>query len=58
MLRGILESITGPMTNSQFSEVMNLTTTDILVNGIGFGRKTNLAGVVEVAEISFRILQR
>lgn len=58
MLRDILEASIGPMTTAQFAELMDLTTTDIRVNGIGFGRRTNLAGVVRVAEISFRILQR
>jgi len=58
MLRNILESSVGPLTNAQFAEVMDLTTTDIRVNGIGFGRMTSMAGVIQVAEISFRLLSR
>ena len=58
MLRKILESIVGPMTDSQFAEVMDLATTDIRVNNIGFGRRTSLGDVVRVAKISFRILSR
>ena len=58
MLRTILERTIGSLTTSQFAELMDLTTTDIRVNGIGFGRMTSLAGVVQVAEISFRILSR
>ena len=58
MLRTILESRTGPLTNSQFAELMDLTTTDIRVNGIGFGRMTSLGNVIQVAEISFRVLSR
>ena len=58
MLRTILESRTGPLTNSQFAELMDLTTTDIRVNGIGFGKMTNLGNVLQVAEISFRVLSR
>ena len=42
MLKQILERTTGPLTNSQFAELMDLTTTDIRVNGIGFGRMTSL----------------
>jgi len=58
MLRNILEASVGPLTNTQFAEVMDLTTTDIRTNNIGFGRRTSLADVVQVAEISFRILSR
>jgi len=58
MLRQILEHTTGPLTNAQFAELMDLTTTDIRVNGIGFGRLTSLGNVLQVAEISFRVLSR
>ena len=58
MLRTILERTTGPLTNAQFAELMDLTTTDIRVNGIGFGRMTSLGNVLQVAEISFRVLSR
>ena len=58
MLRTILESRTGPLTNSQFAELMDLTTCDIRINGIGFGRLTSLGNMLQVAEISFRVLSR
>ena len=58
MLKQILERTTGPLTNTQFAELMDLTTTDIRVNGIGFGRLTSLGNVLQVAEISFRVLSR
>ena len=58
MLRKILESKLGPMTNSKFAEVMDLTTVDIRINNIGFGRRTSMAGLLQVAEISFRVLSR
>ena len=58
MLRTILESRTGPLTNTQFSELMDLTTCDIRINGIGFGRLTSLGNMLQVAEISFRVLSR
>ena len=58
MLKQILERTTGPLTNDQFAELMDLTTTDIRVNGIGFGKMTNLGNVLQVAEISFKVLSR
>lgn len=58
MIRNILEASVGPMSNTQFAEIMDLTTTDIRVNNIGFGRRTSLGDVVRVAEISFRVLSR
>jgi len=58
MLRTILESRTGPLTTTQFAHLMDLTTTDIRVNNIGFKRRTSMAYVIRVAEISFRILTR
>ena len=58
MLRQVLELKLGTLTNDQFSELMDLTTTDIRVNGIGFGKMTNLGNVLQVAEISFKVLSR
>jgi len=58
MIRKALEAIVGPMTNSEFTEVMDLTTTDIRINNIAWGRRTSLRGVVEIARITFRMLQR
>ena len=58
MLRQILERTTGPLTNSQFAEVMDLTTLDIKVNRVGFNERTSIGYVVQVAEISFRVLSR
>ena len=58
MLRQILEQKIGPLTTPQFAEVMDLTTTDIRINGIGFGRLTSLTDVLAVTEISFRIMSR
>jgi len=58
MLKSILEQTTGPLTTTQFAHLMDLTTTDIRVNNIGFKRKTSLSDVIRVAEISHRILTR
>lgn len=37
MLRDILEKRVGPMTNAEFTEVMDLTTADIKTNRVNFG---------------------
>jgi len=58
MLKSILEQTTGPLTPSQVKILMDLTTTDIKVNNIGFRRRTSLSDVIRVAEISHRILTR
>lgn len=49
MLRKILESRTGPLTTAQFAEVMDLATTDIKTNRVGFGKRTSLGEAVEIA---------
>ncbi|MCO1599785.1 hypothetical protein [Desulfosporosinus nitroreducens] len=53
MLRKILETKLGPMTNAEFAEVMDLTETDIRINRlvpIKVGRKrTSLGKLVEIA---------
>ena len=49
MLRRILESTLGPITNSQFTEIMDLATTDIKVNRVNFGKRTSLKYAVEIA---------
>lgn len=49
MLRKILESKLGPLTNAQFAEIMDLATTDIRVNRVAFKRRANLHDVIEIA---------
>ena len=49
MLRIILESTLGPMSNVEFAEIMDLATTDIKINRFDFGKRTSLADVVEIA---------
>jgi hypothetical protein len=49
MLRKILESITSPVTDEEFTETLDLTTTDIKINNIAWDRKTTLRDVVEIA---------
>lgn len=58
MLKLILESILGPLTNSQFVEVMDLATTDIKINRVEFGKRTSLHDAVEIAGSCFIALGR
>ena len=58
VLRSILETTLGPMSNAQFAEVMDLATTDIKINRVGFGKRTSLQDVVEIAKISLNVLKR
>jgi len=58
MLRKILELDLGPMTDSDFREVLDLATSDIKTNRVDFGKGTSLCEVVEIAESCFRALQR
>ena len=58
MIRKILESTVGSMTDTEFKETLVLANTDIVTNRVGFRRRTSLAEVVEIAEICFRVLKR
>lgn len=58
MIRKILESTVGSMTDTEFKETLVLANTDIVTNRVGFRRRTSLPEVVEIAEICFRALQR
>ena len=58
MLRKTLESYTGPLSNSEFAEIMDLVTADIKVNRIAFGRRTSTKEAVDIALSCFLALQR
>jgi len=58
MLRKILELDLGPMTDSEFCEVLDLATSDIKTNRVDFVKRTSLPKVVEIAELCFRARQR
>lgn len=57
MLRKILEAKFGPMTDSEFRKVLGYVTIDILINNVGFDRKTTLCDVVKIAEIVLGLLR-
>jgi len=58
MLRKILEHTTGPLTDAEFAEVMDLTAVDIKVNRYGYKRRTSLRQVVEIARICLAVMRR
>ena len=58
MIKAILEKTTGPLTTTQFAQIMDLTTTDIRVNRITFGKRTTLTDVIEIAVSCFLVLKR
>jgi hypothetical protein len=49
MLRKTLEQTTGPLTDLEFLEVLDLVTSDIMVNHVDFGKRTSLSQAVEIA---------
>lgn len=58
MLRKILELDLDSMTDPEFHEILDLTTSDIKINRVNFGKRTSLPEVVEIAELCFRAHQR
>jgi hypothetical protein len=58
LLRTILEQTTGPLTDLELLEVLDLTATDIKANRVGFGKRTSLSQAVEIAAGCFVALGR
>jgi len=58
MLRKILESFTGPLSNSEFATVLDLVRTDVKVNRVAFKRRTSTKEAVDIALGCFVALQR
>lgn len=58
MLRKALETYTGPLSNSEYSEIINLVRTDVKVNRVAFGRRTSTKDAVDIALGCFMALQR
>lgn len=54
MFRILFQSVT----NSEFKEALDLATTDIKINRIGFGRKTSFRDAVTITDASLNILRR
>jgi len=58
MLRKIIESKLGPMTDAEFAEIMDLATADIKINRIHFGKRTSLSEAAEIVLRCFIALGR
>jgi len=58
MLRKTIESFTGPLSNSEFSEIMDLVRTDVRVNRVAFKRRTTTKDAVDIALGCFMALHR
>lgn len=58
MLRQILESIVGTMSDLDFRETLDLATTNIKINRVDFGKRTSLHDAVEIAGNCFIVLSR
>ena len=58
MLRKILESYTGPLSNSEFAVILDLVRTDVKVNRVAYQRRTSTKDAVDIALGCFMALQR
>ena len=58
MPRKILEATHGPMTDSEFAEVMDLIRTDVKINRVAFNRRTSTKEAVDIALGCFMALRR
>lgn len=58
MLRQILESELGLMTDAEFREALELATTDIKTNRVAFGKRTSLTDMIEITWISLKAMER
>ncbi len=58
MLRMILESIVGPMSDNDFRDTMELATDDIRINRVGFNQQTSLPIVVDISVSCYSLVQR
>jgi len=56
MLRQLIETHTGPITDQEFRKLSTLVTRDIQVKHIGYGLRTSLAYAVQRVAITFSLL--
>ncbi|MCR4436190.1 MAG: hypothetical protein QHH06_10455 [Clostridiales bacterium] len=57
-LREKLELIVGPLTDTQFKQVMDITTEDIRFNLLSFGHKADIDTIVKIAAQCYEALKR
>ena len=58
MLRKIFESTLGTLTDAEFTEALDLVTSDIMINRVGYKRRTSLGYVARVADICLGVMRR
>lgn len=58
MLKKLIESASGPISQAELYAILDLATTDIRVNRLGFGKRTSILEVVEIAGICKAVLGR
>lgn len=58
MIRNILEATLGPMTDTDFKQVLDLVTSDILVNRVSFSHQTTLSVVLAISLSCYSLVQR
>jgi hypothetical protein len=58
VIRAKVEAITGPLNDDEFRQVLDLATTDIMVNRVAWGKRTRVGGVIEIAGITLTVLRR
>lgn len=56
MLREKIESVVGPMSDTDFKALTVMLDEDIKFNRIGFGKRTNMASVLKLSRISAKLL--
>lgn len=58
MLQKMLESKIGPLTTSEFIEILELATTDIKINRHAYSKRTSLMEAIVIVERCFSVLQK
>ena len=58
MLKKLIESASGPISQAELYAILDLATTDIRVNRIGYNERTSLADAVGIVGICLGIVRR
>lgn len=58
MLKRLIERASGQLSDAELKQVLDLATTDIMVNRIGFGKRTSLTEALEIAGMCKTVLGR
>ena len=58
MLKQLIEFASGQLSQAELREVLDLATTDIRVNRLGFGKRTSIRQAIEIAGICKTVIGR